>query len=277
MKIEPLLYLQFLFFSVEILFVVWLANLAFNRIYGSVEPILRNNAAVAVQRLGFSFGCAMAMVSAVSGIRTDGFLTVAVHVFAYGAVSSLFVLIATVINDKIITADIDDNAEIRDRNNLSIAIVDASAAIATGFIAAASFSANGNAPAYAPLVFFVLGQAALVVTSKIFVRVAEIENEWLAKGNVAAGVSLGGMLIATGITLMNAISGPFDGWEKDLTAFGLSYFGGMLALLAIGAIVPRWFLGAPQHGQIKAGNTAMATYTAVFKVILALSIGTVVP
>lgn len=277
MKITLLEYLQFLFFSGEILFVVWIANLAFNRLYGPPGPILRGYVAVAVQRLGFSFGCAMAMFSAMEHVRTAGFLATAGEILVFGTISSVFVLLATLVNDKIITDEIDDNDEIRGRNNLSVAVVDASAAIATGFVTAASFSGNGESPWYAPAVFFVLGQTALIVSAKLFVRFAEIENAWIRNGNVAAGVSLGGMLIATGITLRNAITGPFVGWAEDLLSFAASYAVGMAVLFSVAAIVPRLFLGQVQRGHIGQGNAAVSLFTATFKIIVALAVGMVVP
>jgi uncharacterized membrane protein YjfL (UPF0719 family) len=279
MKISIWEYLQFLFFSGEILFVVWMANAAFSRVYGPPGKILEHNVAVAVQRLGFSFGCAMAMFSAMAHVRTAGFFATAGEILLYGAISSVFVLIATMVNDHIITDDVDDNAEII-KGNLSVAIVDASAAIATGFVTAASFSANGNGPWYAPAVFFVLGQVALVASAKLFVRFAGMENAWLRNGNVAAGVSLGGMLIATGITLQNAISGPFVGWIEDLSSLAASYVVGMVVLFSVAAFVPRLFFGNVRQkfsDEIFRDNAAFSLFTATFKIILALAVGMVIP
>lgn len=291
MKINVFEYLQFLFFSGEMLLVLYLANVAFSRAYGPPGPILSGNVAVSVQRLGYSFGCAMAMLTAIEHVRAAGFLATAGEILLYGAVASAFVFVASIVNDKIITDDVDDNAEIRDRGNLSVAVVDASAAIATGFITAASFSANGESPWYAPAVFFVLGQAALIASAKLFMKVSGIQSTWFlglssdrsptqSVGNLAAGISLGGMLIATGITLRNAISGPFIGWTEDLLSFAVSYAVGMAVLFSVAVFVPRMFFGNARQrfgDEIFRNNAAFSLFTATFKIILALAVGMVVP
>lgn len=291
MKINVFEYLQFLFFSGEMLLVLYLANVAFSRAYGPPGPILSGNVAVSIQRLGYSFGCAMAMLTAIEHVHAAGFLVTAGEILLYGAIASAFVFIASVVNDKIITDDVDDNAEIRDRGNISVAVVDASAAIATGFITAASFSSNGNTPWFAPVVFFILGQAALIASAKLFMKVSGIESSWFlglsserspvkSVGNLAAGISLGGMLIATGITLRNAISGPFVGWTEDLLSFAASYAVGMAVLFSVTVFVPRLFFGNARQrfsDEIFRNNAAFSLFTATFKIILALAVGMVVP
>lgn len=291
MKINVFEYLQFLFFSGEMLLVLYLANVAFSRAYGPPGPILSGNVAVSIQRLGYSFGCAMAMLTAIEHVHAAGFLVTAGEILMYGAVASAFVFVASVVNDKIITDDVDDNAEIRDRGNVSVAVVDASAAIATGFITAASFSSNGNAPWFAPVAFFILGQAALIASAKLFMKVSGIESSWFlglssdrsplkTVGNLAAGISLGGMLIATGITLRNAISGPFVGWTEDLLSFAASYAVGMAVLFSVTVFVPRLFFGNARQrfsDEIFRNNAAFSLFTATFKIILALAVGMVVP
>lgn len=291
MKINVFEYLQFLFFSGEMLLVLYLANVAFSRAYGPPGPILSGNVAVSIQRLGYSFGCAMAMLTAIEHVHAAGFLVTAGEILLYGAIASAFVFIASVVNDKIITDDVDDNAEIRDRGNVSVAVVDASAAIATGFITAASFSSNGNTPWFAPVVFFILGQAALIASAKLFMKVSGIESSWFlglsserspvkSVGNLAAGISLGGMLIATGITLRNAISGPFVGWTEDLLSFAASYAVGMAVLFSVTVFVPRLFFGNARQrfsDEIFRNNAAFSLFTATFKIILALAVGMVVP
>ncbi len=291
MKINVFEYLQFLFFSGEMLLVLYLANVAFSRAYGPPGPILSGNVAVSIQRLGYSFGCAMAMLTAIEHVHAAGFLVTAGEILLYGAIASAFVFIASVVNDKIITDEVDDNAEIRERGNVSVAVVDASAAIATGFITAASFSTNGESPWFAPVVFFVLGQAALIASAKLFMKVSGIQSSWFlglsserspikSVGNLAAGISLGGMLIATGITLRNAISGPFVGWTEDLLSFAASYAVGMAVLFSVTVFVPRLFFGNARQrygDEIFRNNAAFSLFTATFKIILALAVGMVVP
>jgi uncharacterized membrane protein YjfL (UPF0719 family) len=282
MKISFLTYFQYFVFTAEILFSIWVANKVFDRFYGKIQPIANGNIAVAIQRIGYSFGCSLAAISAIEHIKTAGFFQTSIQILTYGLIASAFVLMASVVNDKIITTGVDDNAEIQ-KGNLAVAFVDASAVIATGLITAASFSGNGNSPWYAPIVFFVIGQLALVVTAKVWQKYAEMEPIWLigndvnASGNIAAGISLGGLLIATGITLRNAISGPFIGWTEDIVAVLGSYSVGMIVIFAVAIIVPKIFLGKSQKGEVENGNIAFASFTAIFKIILALAVGMVIP
>jgi uncharacterized membrane protein YjfL (UPF0719 family) len=212
------------------------------------------------------------MFSAMEHVNRSGFIATAWQVIVAGVVASVFVLIASWVNDKFITPKIHDNEEVRS-GNVSVALVDASAAIATGFVTAASFSGSG--PWQSVLVYFVLGQLALVVTARLFIRYAEVEQEHIQTNNLAAALSVGGILIATGITLRNAISGPFMGWQEDLIAFAVSYLVGMVTLFVVAHFVPRIFFGRSIHGEIRAGNTAVVAFTATMTVILAMAISVV--
>ncbi len=274
MKIQILNYLMYLAFTFEIVAILWLANKAYAKVYGPIGKIMDGNTAVAIQRLGYIFGCSLAAFSAMEKVSIGGFSQTLWQIFAATSVASIFVLVASFVNDNLITWGIDDNKEIG-KGNMSVAIVDASASIATGFITAASFSGSG--PWYSPLVFFIVGQIALIISAKVFIHYAEVELAWLENGNTAAGISLGGMIIATGITLRNAISGPFAGWWEDLVAVAISYGVGILLLIMAFAFIPRLFLGTSLRGVIRGGNSAYALFKATLMIITALCVGMIAP
>ncbi|MCP4722713.1 MAG: DUF350 domain-containing protein, partial [Desulfobacteraceae bacterium] len=60
--------------------------------------------------------------------------------------------------------------------------------------------------------------------------------------NLAAGIALGGILVALGIILMGSISGPFTGWGNDLAGFGIYTVYGMVMLLVLRSVIDRIIL-----------------------------------
>lgn len=266
-------YLQFVPFAIEIACIVWIANKVYDRIYGSSKVILDGNLAVAIQRVGLSLGCAFAMVSAMERVQFDGFLMTLGLVALWGMVATTAVIIASYVNDKFITLDIDDKTAVYD-GNIPVAVVDASVAFATGLITAGSFT--GGAPWWVLGIFFLFGQVILILSAWLYIKYAELEHQWLIEGNLAAGVSLGGMLIATGIVLRNVLAGPFESLVYDIVVTVISYAVGMALLFGVAVFTSRIYFKQKIHGAIRSNNVAFAVFTAVMKVILALAIGAIV-
>lgn len=266
-------YLWYAPFAVEIFLIVLGANKIYDWLYGDSKVIVQGQLAMAVQRSGLSLGCVFAMVSAMDRVRFEDFWTVFGLVALWGTAATVSVILASFVNDKFITMDIDDREEIRN-GNVPIAVVDSSAAFATGLITAGSFS--GGAPLWVVGVFFVFGQIALVASARLYIRYAELEHQWFMHGNLAAAVSLGGMIIASGIILRNVLSGPFTGLAHDILGTVIAYVVGMTLLFAVVVFAPRLYFGTGIHGAVKDNNTAFAVFMAAVKIMLALTIGAVV-
>jgi uncharacterized membrane protein YjfL (UPF0719 family) len=266
-------YLQFVPFALEIFLLLWGANKVYDLVYGRSDVIVLNHLATAIQRAGLSLGCVLAMVSAMDRVRFEGFGSTVVLVAVWGAVATLSVIVASFVNDKFITRGINDQVEVR-KGNVPVAIVDASAAFATGLITAGSFS--GGAPWWVVGIFFVIGQFVLVLSARLYITYAELEEKWLMQGNLAAALSLGGMLIATGIVLRNVLSGPYENLVRDVMGTLTGYGIGMALLFGAVVFVPRLYFGQGIHGAVRSNNVAVAFFIAIMKVLLALTIGFIV-
>lgn len=266
-------YVQYIPFALEIFLLVWGANRVYDLIYGRSQVIVEGHFATAIQRAGLSLGCIFAMVSAMERVKFEGFWSTIVLIAVWGVAAMVAVIVASFVNDLFITRGIDDRKEVNN-GNVPVAIVDASAAFATGLITAGSFS--GGAPWWVVGVFFVLGQVVLVLSARLYIMYAELEHSWLMQGNRAAAISLGGMLIATGIVLRNVLAGPYEDLLRDIASTAIGYIVGMTLLFGAAVFAPRLYFGQAIHGAIRSNNVAVAFFAAMVKVLLALTIGTIV-
>jgi uncharacterized membrane protein YjfL (UPF0719 family) len=118
--------------------------------------------------------------------------------------------------------------------------------IATGFILNGAVSGGGGTFVQGILsagLFFILGQVALLVFGFLYELITpfNVRNE-IKKNNLAAGIGLGGILIALGIILMASISGPFTGWGRDVAGFAVYTIYGIVMLLIFRVVVDRILL-----------------------------------
>ena len=68
-----------------------------------------------------------------------------------------------------------------------------------------------------------------------------IQDE-IKKNNPAAGLGLGGILIALGIILKGSIQGPFTGWANDLVSFIYFTIYGIVMLLIFRLVIDKILL-----------------------------------
>ena len=96
-------------------------------------------------------------------------------------------------------------------------------------------------------------------------------------GNVAAGLMLGGMLVAFGFVLNASLMGPFVGWTEDVLAFGASAGMGVVLLMLLQWPIDRLFLpGTTLRSEIEENRNPAAIAVAVaVKIALALVISAV--
>ncbi|MFQ5796081.1 MAG: DUF350 domain-containing protein [Candidatus Bipolaricaulia bacterium] len=194
-----------------------------------------SNLAVGLRRGALYLAIPLGMFGAISG-PSAGFAQDVQDFSVDGAVLTVFLLIATWINDKIIVTGIDNTEAIRE-GNTAVGLVEAGALIATGFIAQGSFSGEGGGVLNA-FVFFLLGQIALVVLVLLYEWLTPFRAiEEIRNGNHAAGLMVGGMMVALGIILSFSIAGDFTSWQADLATFGYSALKGIVVLL-----VAQWFI-----------------------------------
>ena len=129
------------------------------------------------------------------------------------------------------------------------------------------------------LVFFALGQAALLIMVYVYEWITPYRVvEEVRNGNTAAGLMLGGTLVALGLILSAALKGPFEAWTIDIGGFALSASMGIVLLLLLQWPIDRLFLpGTTLRVEIESDrNSAAIGVTIAVKVALALVISAVI-
>ena len=106
--------------------------------------------------------------------------------------------------------------------NVAAAIVVAGVYVATSFTYSGALDGEGGGFGIL-LLFFVLGQAALLIMTYVFRWLTAYDDvQEIASGNIAAGLALAGLLVAMGIIVGNAASGDFTSLGDSLVSFLLA-------------------------------------------------------
>lgn len=202
-----------------------------------------SNLAVGFRRTGLYLAFAIAFAGTLGGISA-GFTADILALLVDGVVITVCLFTCRKINDRIMLANIDNDAEAKN-GNVAVGLTECGMYVATGFILNGSFfgtSENIAAGVAGALVFFVVGQAVLLIGGYCYERMTPFNvREEIKKGNAAAGVALAGMLIALGVVLRASIAGPSAGWTADFIAFGMYAVYGIVLLLVFKKAVD-WFL-----------------------------------
>jgi len=273
---------QAVVFAAEAFVFMWLAKLVLDRrerrVYSADRQIAESgNLAIALRRAGVYLGVAVGMLGALSGGGGD-FLADVLATAIEGAAVFVFLFVALVVSDRIVVTGLDNAGALRD-GNVAVGLVELGISVATGLVAYGSFAGEGGGLASA-VVFFALGQVGLVLLTIAYERVTPYHVlDGVRAGNVAAGLMLGGMLLAFGFILNACLSGRFVGWQQDLTSFGASAGAGLVVLLLLQWPIDRLFLpGTTLRHHIEAAPNPAAVAVAVsVKLALAVVIGAVLP
>ncbi len=148
----------------------------------------------------------------------------------YALLGIVLLNISRVINDKYILYQFSNVKEIVTDRNAGTGAVEFGSYIASGLVVAGSIHGEGGG-VYTALAFFAISQVVLVLFCKVyniitpFDVLAEIERDI-----VAAGVAIGGTLVALGIILLKGAMGDFVSWQYNLTDFFLSVTSGIILL-----------------------------------------------
>jgi uncharacterized membrane protein YjfL (UPF0719 family) len=189
-----------------------------------------NNLSLAFRQAGIYIGLAIAMFGAVSG-ADQGFFKDILELGAYGILSAILLTASLEISNRVVLPRINNNDEVK-KGNISVGLVEFGGCIATGLIALGAFSGTG--PFWSSIVFFLMGQAALLIMIAIyeyitpFVVIKEVE-----KDNVAAGILLSAMQIAVAFIIYRSIEGDFVSWEADMLAFAKSAISGIVLIAVL--------------------------------------------
>ena len=247
----------FCFALVSIIFILlakWLDDMRTTN-FDDDRHIDDGNVAVGLRRAGLYLGIAIAMAGALSG-DSAGFWVDMGYLFVDGFIITGCLFVSRFINDKIMMGHVDNDLEcarvftLEDgrttTGNTSVGIVEAGMYLATGFILNGSLSGGGGTfiqSLASALVFFILGQAVLLAFGLIYETMTpfNLRNE-IQKNNMAAGISLAGLLVALGIILKASLAGPFTGWGTDIGGFFIYTVFGMILLLGFKGFMDRFLL-----------------------------------
>ncbi|MCK5696010.1 MAG: DUF350 domain-containing protein [Desulfobacula sp.] len=213
------------------------------------------NVAVGLRRAGLYLGIAIALSGAMGG-SSNGFFLDVIQLLIDGLIITGFMFSSRFINDLFMLGHINNDEECvkvfqqpdgsEVVGNTAVGMVEAGMYIATGFILNGSLSGSGGTffqGIVSAVLFFVVGQITLLLFGLFYELITpfNVRNE-IKNNNLAAGIGLGGILIALGIILMSSISGPFTGWANDLAGFGIYAFFGIVMLLIFRIVIDRLLL-----------------------------------
>jgi uncharacterized membrane protein YjfL (UPF0719 family) len=236
----------FIFVLISIL-IIWLAKvLADLRTteFDDDAHIDDGNLAVGIRRAGLYLGIAIALAGSIGG-ESQNLLSDVLTLSADGVLILLCLFSTRFINDKIMLGHINNDQECM-RGNAAVGTVEACMYIATGFVINGSLSGLSNSlleSILSTIVFFLLGQFALLVFGYLYELITSYNvRDEIKNNNLAAGIGLGGILIALGIILRASIEGPFTGWVTDIANFGIYALYGIIMLLIFRVIIDKILL-----------------------------------
>ncbi len=249
---------QALLYVIAGIFFIWLAKRIDDwrtKDFDDDVHIDDGNIAVGLRCSGLYLGIAIALCGIVSG-ASKGFWLDIIQVIVDGMIVIGFMFSSRFINDFIMLGHIDNDAECiksfsrpdgsETKGNTAVGIVEAAMYIATGFIIYGSISGDGGSffqGILSTIVFFIIGQITLLVLGLVYELITpfNVRNE-IKANNPAAGIGLGGSIIALGIILMASISGPFTGWRADIAGFTIYAVFGIIMLMLFRTIIGRLLL-----------------------------------
>ena len=240
------------------IFFIWLAKRVDDwrtKDFDDDDHIDDGNIAVGLRRGGLYLGIAVALSGAMGG-SSNGFFLDIIQLLIDGLIIAGFMFSSRFINDLFMLGHINNDEECikifqqpdgrEVVGNTAVGMVEAGMYIATGFILNGSLSGSGGTffqGIVSAVLFFIVGQITLLLFGLLYELITpfNVRNE-IKNNNLAAGIGLGGILMALGIILMSSISGPFTGWTNDLAGFGIYAFFGIVMLLIFRIVIDRLLL-----------------------------------
>jgi len=200
-------------------FVGKLVNDLLHREYKLTEELVeKDNPAMALAVAGYYFGLVLGLGGTMTGPHTsivDDILDLSI----YGILCIILLNISWFLCDKIILHQFNVSDElVRDRNQ-GTGAVSCAVSIASGLIIFGAVSGTGG-NIWTAAGFWALGQLILMIAVKVYNLITPYNiHDEIEKDNVAAGVSLAGMIIGMGIVVGLAAQGDFSSWKEDLPPY----------------------------------------------------------
>ncbi len=209
----------------------------------------KDNPAFGTALAGYLTGAAFALTSTFVGNLPNGWdsLLPAIKTMAWqGALTAVLMRLSVWIVGRFILYKFGVDREMIDDRNVGAGSVLAGGAIAAGLVLHGALSGNSDSVALAVrdvLVFWAAGQVILVVGAWLFIHVVHFDvQKVIEENNIPAGFSLGGFLIAIGITVNAALSGASSDLGTELLITLLCSVVGLGLLVCSAIIGARVFL-----------------------------------
>jgi len=177
---------------------------------------------------------------------TGNLLTNIILVLIWSIAGIILLNIARVINDKILLSKFDNIKEIIKDRNIGTGAVEFGAYVGTAFIIKSVISGEGSGDyveeILGTIIFFIIGQIAFVLFSKIYQAATKYDlfTELEENDNSAAGVAFGLSLVAIGILLSNPIQK-----SDSLVYFGIWFVIGAILIILCRIVVDKLIF--PDH------------------------------
>ena len=203
------------------------------RVKVAYELVENDNLAFAFAHVGYFIGLLLAIGSVMLG-ESEGLVNDLMGIGIYGFLSIVLLNLSLIINDKIILSNFDLKKEIFDDKNVGTGIVEGTNAIATGLVVMGAITGEGygeSGPIVNVLVYWILGQVILFVTSKIYNLMTSYDVHYhIERGNIAVAVGYSGAIIAIGNLINNALAHDFDSWMVTVQDVGFNVIVGFAFL-----------------------------------------------
>jgi len=203
------------------------------RVKVAYELVENDNLAFAFAHVGYFIGLLLSIGSVMLG-ESDGLVNDLIGIGIYGLLSIVLLNLSLIINDKIILSTFDLKKEIFDDKNVGTGIVEGANAVATGLVVMGAITGEGYGelgPIVNVLVYWILGQVILFVTSKIYNLMTSYDVHYhIERGNIAVAVGYSGAIIAIGNLINNALAHDFDSWMITVQDVGFNVIVGFAFL-----------------------------------------------
>ena len=201
--------------------------------YDPVSEILeRNNPALGVRYASFAIAIVFALLGTFDRAQGDAGL---VDFAAHALVAILLIYLSGFLNEWLILHHFNNDREVIAEQNIAVAVVEGGTYLASAFVIGGAFY-DWEAGIFLALIWFLIGQALLVVLASLYRVFSADADAQLDDHNLAVGFSLGSFLLSGGIVCGAVISGPSRGWQHDLVTVAV-YLLGWIVLMTLAHLI----------------------------------------
>jgi uncharacterized membrane protein YjfL (UPF0719 family) len=271
------------------LLALWLAKFIYQKTekFSFAEQLTgQDNPAFGTALTGYLLGVTFALIGAFVGNpafdlpslgAAAGQLAIQGVIIAILMRASLFILQATVLRGIPVQDEI-----VRDRNIGAGAIL-AGGSVASGLVLQGALAGHSDSLALAVrdvLVYWIAGQLVLAIGAALFTKLVRFDFKKALEidNNAAAGISLGGFLVAVGVVINAALRGATSDLLRELGLIAVDSVIGLVLLVCAAIVAARLFLPeSPMAKEIAVDkNPAAGLISAALFIAVALLLAQVI-